>query len=452
MPALREEVTMGSWVDHVIWWQVYPLGFLGAEKELASVRAEVSRLPRLRGWLDHLISWGGNGLLLGPIFTSTSHGYDTVDYFRIDPRLGDDADFDALVAACRARGVRLLLDGVFNHAGRNFPPVAQALAEGPGSEAEEWVSKLYDTAGVITADYFEGHDNLITLNHSSPRVQQLVRDVMVHWLRRGIDGWRLDAAYAVPAEFWAAVLPEVRKEFPDAWFVGEMIHGDYIDYVKTSGLDSVTEYELWWAIWSSINSVNFHELEWTLGRHAKFVEHFLPLTFLSNHDVSRVASQIRDQRHWSHAVALLCFLPGVPSVYYGDEFGLEAIKEDRPSGDDAVRPVMPDERWLFHHSHPEVEQAYRRMIGLRRRHPWLVDGVITVELVDKAHLVVRSRARHGQEFLTLALNLGRTPLELGDAVEVLEAQPAVADGAVAPHGWALVAGEAGRPHGERTAR
>ena len=440
MPALREEVTMRSWVDHVIWWQVYPLGFLGAEKELASVRGEVNRLPRLRGWLDHLISWGGNGLLLGPIFTSTSHGYDTVDYFRIDPRLGDDADFDRLVAACRARGVRLLLDGVFNHAGRNFPPVAQALAEGPGSAAEEWVSKLYDTGGVITADYFEGHDNLITLNHSSPRVQQLVRDVMLHWLRRGIDGWRLDAAYAVPAEFWAAVLPEVRREFPDAWFVGEMIHGDYVDYVKTAGLDSVTEYELWWAIWSSIDSINFHQLEWTLGRHARFVEHFLPLTFLGNHDVSRVASQIRDQRHWSHAVALLCFLPGVPSVYYGDEFGLEATKENRPSGDDAVRPVMPDERGLFDHSHPEVEQAYRRMIGLRRRHPWLVDGVVTIEQVDKARLVLRSRARHGQESLALALNLGSTPLMLGDAAEVLEAQPAVAGGAVAPHGWALVAG------------
>ncbi|WP_344810171.1 alpha-amylase family glycosyl hydrolase [Microlunatus ginsengisoli] len=341
-------------MDHVVWWQVYPLGFLGAEKELASVRGGLNRLPRLRGWLDHLISWGGNGLLLGPIFTSASHGYDTEDYFQIDPRLGDGADFDGLVAACRDKGVRLLLDGVFNHAGRSFPPVAQALAEGPGSAAEEWVARLYDTDGVITADYFEGHDSLITLNHRTARVQEFVREVMLHWLRRGIDGWRLDAAYAVPAEFWAAVLPDVRREFPDAWFVGEMIHGDYVDYVQRSGLDSVTEYELWWAIWSSIDSINFHELEWTLGRHAGFVEDFLPLTFLSNHDVTRVASRIRDDRHWSHAVALLCFLPGVPSVYYGDEFGLEAIKEDRPHGDDAVRPEMPPERGLFDHSHPEV--------------------------------------------------------------------------------------------------
>jgi glycosidase len=431
---------MASWVDHVIWWQVYPLGFVGAEKELDEVRGEVHRLPRLKGWLDHLISWGGNGLMLGPIFTSTTHGYDTVDYFQIDPRLGDDADFDSLVTACRQRGVRLLLDGVFNHAGRAFPPVARALAGGPGSAAADWVSKLYDTKGVISADYFEGHDTLVTLNHGSRQVQDLVREVMLHWLRRGIDGWRLDAAYAVPPTFWAAVLPEVRKEFPDAWFVGEMIHGDYVDYVRTSGIDSVTEYELWWAIWSSINSVNFHELQWTLRRHANFVEHFVPLTFLGNHDVTRVASQIDEPRHRSHAVALLAFLPGVPSVYYGDEFGLEAVKENRPDGDDAVRPEMPGDRWLFEHPHPEVEQIYRRAIGLRRRHPWLVDAVVTTEQVEDARLVVRSRSRHGDDSLTLALNLSNKPFPLPGGAPILEAEPAVVRRAVAPHGWAIVAG------------
>jgi glycosidase len=263
---------------------------------------------------------------------------------------------------------------------------------------------------------------------------------MLHWLRRGADGWRLDAAYAVPPSFWAAVLPAVREEFPEAWFVGEMIHGDYIDYVRASGLDSVTEYELWKAIWSSLDSVNFHELQWTLGRHATFVEHFLPLTFLGNHDVTRVASQVHDPRHRSHAVALLFFVPGVPSVYYGDEFGLEAVKEDRPAGDDAVRPAMPSERGLFDAPHPEVEQMYRRMIGIRRRHPWLVDAVIETERVANAHIVVRSRARHGAESLTLALNLADEPLALAAGGQVLEAEPASTGATVAPHGWAIVAG------------
>jgi cyclomaltodextrinase len=208
--------------------------------------------------------------------------------------------------------------------------------------------------------------------------------------------------------------------------------------VKTSGLDSVTQYELWWAIWSSIDKINFHELQWTLGRHAKFVEHFLPLTFLSNHDVTRVASQISNPRHWPHAVALLGFLPGIPCVYYGDEFGLEAVKEQRPHGDDAVRPEMPEERWLFTHSHPELERTYRRVIGLRRRNPWLLDAMIETEQVDDAHLVVRARARNGEQSLTLALNLTAEPLALADSAELLEAEPGLLNGAVAPHGWAVV--------------
>ena len=222
------------------------------------------------------------------------------------------------------------------------------------------MSQLYDTDGVITADYFEGHNNLITLNHDSPRVQEYVRDVMLHWLRRGIDGWRLDAAYAVPAKFWAAVLPEVREEFPDAWFVGEMIHGDYIDYVKTSGLDSVTQYELWWAIWSTIDSVNLLELQRTLGRHAKFVEHFLPLTFLGNHDVTRVASQISDPRHWSHAVALLGFLPGYRASTTATSSACRQSKNSAPA---ATTPYGPRCRRSGGCSHIRTPKLSRHIGG-----------------------------------------------------------------------------------------
>ena len=426
---------MTSWVEHVIWWHVYPLGFVGAGHH----RTEPHALRRLEGWLDHLVSLGANGLLLGPVFTSSSHGYDTTDYFHVDPRLGDDADLDRLVIACHDRGIRVLLDGVFNHAGREFPPVAQALAEGAGSPAAEWVSRLYDHGGTVTADYFEGHDTLVTLNHASPRVQEFVRDVMLHWLRRGIDGWRLDAAYAVPASFWAAVMPGVRQEFGEAWFVGEMIHGDYAGYVAESGIDSVTQYELWKAVWSALDSVNLHELDWTLRRHRDLLEHVLPMTFLSNHDVTRVASQVRDHRHLTHAVALLGFLPGVPSVYYGDEFGLEAVKEQRPGGDDAVRPEFPQARGRFSNPHPEVEAAYRRMLGLRRRHPWLVDAVVTTDQVANDHLLVHAAARRepGQR-LSLVLNLADRPYAALERGAALEASSPLVEAAVAPHGWAVL--------------
>ncbi|MCW2810350.1 MAG: glycosyl hydrolase, family 13 [Friedmanniella sp.] len=432
---------MSNWVEHVVWWQVYPLGFVGAEPELAGAHPEPHRLQRLTGWLDHLVSLGCNGLALGPIFTSSTHGYDTVDYFSIDPRLGDDGDFDALVAACRERGIRILLDGVFNHAGRDFPPVAQAFAQGPGSEAAQWVT-LYDNGPAgLSANYFEGHDQLVELNHDAPAVQQHVRDVMLHWLGRGADGWRLDAAYAVPASFWAAVLPAVREQYPDAWFVGEMIHGEYAAYVAESGLDSVTAYELWKAVWSSLKEVNLHELQWTLGRHNDLVDAFVPMTFLSNHDVTRVASTINDPRHLPHAIALLGFVPGVPSVYYGDEFGLRAVKEDRAGGDDAVRPEMPDERGLFGEGDSAVEAVYRQVIGIRRRHPWLTDARISTSGVANEHMLITARSRTDETIaLGLLLNLADEPAPLPPGSTVVDSLTPVSGGQLPGHSWAVLSG------------
>jgi glycosidase len=181
-----------------------------------------------------------------------------------------------------------------------------------------------------------------------------------------------------------------------------------------------------------LNSVNFHELDWTLGRHRELLEHLVPLTFLSNHDVTRVASQISDARHYTHAVALLAFLPGIPSIYYGDEFGLRAIKEQRPGGDDSVRPELPGQRGLFTEPHhPDVEVSYQRMVGLRRRHPWLVDAIVSTAQVANAHLVVHAQGRRQPDRrLTLALTwpTSRSPSSVNG--EVLEASSPVAETAV----------------------
>jgi glycosidase len=243
----------------------------------------------------------------------------------------------------------------------------------------------------------------------------------------------------VPAAFWAAVLPTVRQEFGEAWIVGEMIHGDYARYVEESGIDSVTQYELWHAIWSGLDKRNLFELDWTLRRHRDLLEHVVPLTFLSNHDVSRVGSQIRDRRHLTHAVALLGFLPGVPSVYYGDEFGLEAVKEQRPGGDDAVRPELPGDRGHFVNPHREVEAVYRQVIGLRRRNAWLVDAVVTTAEVANEHLVVHATARHNPgSRLSLVLNLADRPYAAPGLGEVVESSAPLVDRAVPPHAWAVV--------------
>ena len=167
---------------------------------------------------------------------------------------------------------------------------------------------------------FEGRESLAALNHDSAEARDLAVRVLTHWLDRGASAWRLDAAYGIDPAFWASVLPAVRERHPDAWFMGEVIHGDYTGFVEASTVDTVAQYELWKAIWSSLADVNFYELDWCLGRHNELLESFIPATFVGNHDVTRIASKVGAAKA-ALAVVLLMTVGGVSSVYYGDEQG-----------------------------------------------------------------------------------------------------------------------------------
>ncbi|MBY6683406.1 DUF3459 domain-containing protein [Rhodococcus sp. BP-316] len=416
---------MQDWVDHVIWWQVYPLGFVGAEAE--AVDRTEHRLDRIEGWFDYLLELGCNGLALGPVFASETHGYDTVDHLRIDSRLGTDSDMDALIGAARAKGIRVLLDGVFNHVGRSHPQFVRAEQDGPDSDAGRWFR--WKDGRPRT---FEGHDLLVELNHDEPAVQEHVAQVMTHWLDRGVDGWRLDAAYAVSPAFWAAVLPRVREAHPDAWIVGEMIHGDYASYVRESGLDSITQYELWKATWSALKDANFFELAHALGRHDELLPTFVPATFVGNHDVTRIASTLDDDDA-DIAAALLFFVAGTPTVYYGDEQGFRGIKEERVGGDDAIRPefpATPDDLAPYGWPHYRRHQA---LIAMRRRFPWLHHAHAEVSGLENT--AVTLTATDGTTTLVLSANIGDAPVPrpAGDIV-------AAADGVendLRPHSWAV---------------
>lgn len=356
-----------GWVDHLIGWHVYPLGFVGAPARLES--QEVShRLAHLGAWLDHAVALGCSSLALGPVFSSASHGYDTLDYFTIDPRLGDDDDFDHLLQAAHARGLSVLLDGVFNHVSRRNRIVQDAQSAGPDSDAGRMVRWC---AGRL--DVFEGHSDLVALNHDNPAVREHVTRIMNYWCGRGVDGWRLDAAYSVNPEFWAAVLPPVREKRPDVWIFGEVIHGDYASIVRASGMDSVTQYELWKGIWSSIESRNFFELDHALGRHNEFSDVFTPVTFVGNHDVTRIASRV-GQDGAVLATAILATIGGIPLIYYGDELAYRGVKEERFGGDDDIRPVFPASPADLSNLGADTLRAHQSLLGLRRRHPWLVDA------------------------------------------------------------------------------
>ena len=410
---------MPVWADSVIWWHCYPLRFVDAER--SAIDHVEHRLGRLTAWLDYVVGLGANGMLLAPVFASRTHGYDTVDHFRIDPRLGDDRDLDDLVARARERGIRLLLDGVFNHVSDEHEIVRRARAGGPGSKAGAWIRWV--------GEYprgFEGNLDLVELDLAHPPVQDYVARVMTQWLDRGIDGWRLDAAYAQGAEVWRPIVDRVRAAHPGAWIRAEVIHGDYTDFVARSGVDSLTQYELWKAVWSSLNDHNLHELAWTLTRHAGFAESFRPLVFVGNHDTTRIASKLTDDRHLALAAALLLLLPGIPAIYAGDEQGFTGEKTDGPSGDDAVRPPFPaDPSGLAGFGH-DTFRTYQHLIHLRRSHPWLVSAELGVRAVTRETIAIDLFG--DADRLTLALNLTDAPVELTGVHGPLE---------VGGHGWTL---------------
>lgn len=399
-----------NWAHTAIFWHVYPLGFTGAPIRETDTEPQ-SRLLQLINWLDYVIELGANGLLLGPIFQSTTHGYDTTNQFTIDPRLGTEEDFAQLVDACHSRGIKIVLDGVFSHVGTEHPDVQKALAEGKEAPEAQLFDIDWDAADGPAPRVFEGHRILTRFNHANSAAQDYGRKVMQYWLKRGIDGWRLDAAYSVPHEFWQATIPPTRELYPEAWFLGEVIHGDYAEFVAASGVDTVTQYEVWKATWSSIKEKNFYELEWTLGRHNNFLNHFVPNTFIGNHDVTRIASYTsRDEA--IVALVILMTIGGIPSLYYGDEQGWLGIKEERLGGDDAVRPAYPETPAELDDSGAWMLQAHQQLISIRRNHPWLVTARTAITELDNTRICYRAESVDSKQWLQVTLDITDQPYAL----------------------------------------
>ncbi len=404
-----------TWVRNTIWWHVYPLGFVGAQIRGDEAAGPVQhRFGRLESWLDYALELGASGVMLGPVFASESHGYDTIDHYRIDPRLGDLDDFDHFVLEAKSRGLRICLDGVFNHVGKRFEAFREVVQHGPSAPQAAFFELTWPQCWQpgMEPGYrrFEGHGPLVELDHGSEVVADYVAGVMKYWLGRGVDAWRLDAAYAVPDGFWAKVIEQVTAKYPKAWFVGEVIHGDYPQIVRSSGMDSVTQYELWKAIWSSLADENFFELTHALGRHQEFLETFVPLTFVGNHDVTRVADAAGSAAKAVLAAVVLFTVPGIPAVYYGDEQAFTGVKTQ------GVRPPMPSSPAELAGYGQQTYDAYRALIGLRRRHPWLVRGRVQVREVTNQRLVYQVLPGRGKaaaqaegQALTVTLDLAGQP-------------------------------------------
>jgi cyclomaltodextrinase len=343
----------------------------------------------------------------------------------------------------------VLFDGVFNHVGRGHPAFVEVLEQGPQAPHAGWFKLSWPDGARQDAEpeyaCFEGHRQLVTLNHDKSAVADYVVSVMTYWLALGVDGWRLDAAYAVPRHFWSDVLARVRSVHPGAYIVGEIIHGDYAAIVRDTGMDAVTQYELWKAIWSALNDRNLFELAHALDRHNGFLAKFVPLTFVGNHDVTRIASRLVDERHLPHALAILLICGGTPSIYAGDEQAFRGLKEDRIGGDDAVRPVFPGTpAGLAPYGWP-VYRLHQSLLALRRRHSWLHHARTRTLHLTNEHLVLA--VGDGSRHLLLALNLADDAVLLpapnvrsvaaGEAV-VVKAGTHDALVSLGPHSWVVL--------------
>jgi len=395
------------WAEESVFYQIYPLGFCGAPRVNNGVPAH--RVQKIAGWAEHIRRLGADAVYLSPVFESDSHGYDTRDYRRLDCRLGTNEDFAQVCQALHAHGIRVVLDGVFNHVGRGFWAFQDVLEKKWDSPYRDWFHIRFDGNSPyndgLWYEGWESHYELVKLNLRNPAVVDYLLECVRLWVEQfGIDGLRLDVAYCLDLDFLRRLRQFTDGLKPDFFLVGETLHGDYNQWVGDGLLHSCTNYECYKGLWSSLNSMNLFEIvhslkrqfgpePWTLykGKHL--------LCFADNHDVTRAASILQNPRHLPLLYGLLFGMPGIPCVYYGSEWGAEGVKA--PGSDDALRPCFEAPVWN------ELTDSIAAMALAHRNSPALCHGDFR-ELVLTNRQTVFQRSTP-QERVLVAINADEVP-------------------------------------------
>ena len=445
---------MAHWAPDSFFYHVYPLGLCGAPRRNDFSAPPEPRLERLHGWIGHMRDLGANALYLGPVFESTAHGYDTADYYHLDRRLGTDETLRNLVAACHEAGIRVVLDGVFNHVGRDFWAFRDVLANGSSSAYRDWFSGLRFDARSPHGDPFayegwHGHFDLVKLDVGNPAVREHLFGAVAGWIADfGIDGLRLDAADVLDIDFQRALAAFCRERKPDFWLLGEVVHGDYRLWANPTTLDSVTNYECYKGLFSSLVDRNYFEIAYALNRQfgPSGVYRDLPLyNFVDNHDQDRVASKLSRRAQLGPLYALLFTMPGVPSVYYGSEWAIEGRRA--PGDDGPVRQELDLESAPGLGAEPELAATIGRLARVRADSAALRHGSYGELLVASEQFAFR-RELH-EEAAVVMLNASDRPVaisvrapRLGTWTDALNGDTVTTDGdalaaEVAPN-WARI--------------
>lgn len=414
------------WIDKSIFYQIYPLGFCGAPFENDGVPQ--SRIKKVSEWIPHIKKLGADAIYFSAVFESDTHGYNTRDFFKIDTRLGTNEDFKALVKELHDNGIRVVLDGVFNHVGRGFLAFRDVLEKKWDSPYKDWFNISFDGNSSyndgLWYEGWEGNYDLVKLNLRNEDVVRHLLDAVKFWVDEfDIDGLRLDVAYCLTPEFLSRLRSFTNGLKPEFALIGEILHGDYSQRVNDSMLHSCTNYQCYKGLYSSFNSMNMFEIihsiqrlfgsePWCMCRGMHL------MNFVDNHDVTRIASILANEKHLPLIYGLMFGMPGYPCIYYGSEFGIKGEKKD---GDPALRPCIekPEET--------ELTAFIARLAEAKKTSDALCNGSFRSVVLQNKHCIFERKT--DTERVMVAINADESPVTChfdagcGMAVDMITGKP-----------------------------
>ena len=396
-----------KWYDGAVFYHIYPIGMTGAPRT-NTFEAGEHRLNKLLDWLPHIKAIGCDAIYIGPLFESVAHGYETADYKKLDSRLGDNNDLINFVKACHEIGIKVIVDGVFNHVGREFFAFKDLKEHRENSAYRDWFKNIHfdwnnDYNDGLYYDSWDGHGTLVNLNHQNPAVREYFLDVARFWISEfDIDGIRLDAADVLDFTFMRELRSVTDSCKQDFWLLGEVIHGDYTRWVNNEMLHSVTNYWLHKALYSGHNDHNYFEIAHTVKRCTDMGMHIANAfyNFVDNHDVARIYTKLNNKNHFAPVHVLLCTLPGKPSIYYGSEFAIEG--EKKPYADDILRPELNFEDYKTALESNENTKLIAALGNMRISNPWVGEaGYRELLLTNRQYAFLRE---YGDKRLVAIVN------------------------------------------------
>lgn len=395
-----------NWYENAVFYHIYPIGYFGCPRQNDQTSEPTHKILRLIDDIPHIKSLGCSAIYFGPVFESVAHGYDTIDYKTIDRRLGTNEDFKKVCDALHENGIKVVLDGVFNHVGRDFVAFRDVREHKMSSSKKDWFHVREGNSGYNDGFYYEGwegHYELVKLNLYNPEVKQYLKDVITGWREEfGIDGLRLDVAYCLDQNFLKELRGHCKWLSPDFFLLGETLHGDYNMWMNDQMLDSVTNYECYKGLFSSFNDMNMFEIAHSINRQFGNENWCLYrgkhlYTFVDNHDVTRVATILKTKEHLPLIYTLMFMMPGIPSVYYGSEYAIEGDK--RGGGDDALRPGFDLDK-MKSEGHRDLTEHIKSLAEIQKNHPAASQGDYKqVQLTNRQYAF--SRSADGETLITV---------------------------------------------------